>query len=197
MAAEMKYGDYISGGWGIVKANLVPCIVLVLIMVVLGMVPLGGLLNPLLMVNFMAQVKAAKKDGKPMDIGGFFNFENAVDKLVGPIIIGFVAGLASICLVIPMFIVMGVFCFLMPILADKPGTPFMNAIKGSMAWGKQNIIPGTLLVIVTMLVAFVGVLACGLGTFITLPIANAALYLAYEDHKSSVEAAAAGEGVQL
>lgn len=183
MAAQMKYGDYIKGGWEIVKANLGAAIVATLC---IGMIPFVGLL---VMVNFLAGVKAAKHEGKPIAIGDLFNFDNAVDKIVGPLVVGI--GF-MFC-----FVPGALIYFAIPILADKPGTPFMDAVKAGLAFGKANIVPMILLVFIMFFVGGLGAIACYVGMFITQPIALAGLYLAYEDHKSAVQAAAAEGGVQL
>jgi uncharacterized membrane protein len=190
MAAEMKYGDYIGGGWNIVKANLVPSIVAALAMII----PFVGLI---VMVNYMAAVKAAKHEGKPIEIGALFNFENAVDKILGPLVFGIIVMIASMCFVLPGIAAAGVFYFSIPILADKPGTPWMNAIKAGMAFGKANLVPCILVSLVLGIVAGLGQIACGVGMLITLPIGLAAHFLAYEDHKAAIEAAAAQGGVQI
>jgi hypothetical protein len=193
MAVQMRYGDYIKGGLDIVKANIVPSIVLVLLMG-LPIISLGG---PIWIVNYLAAVKRAKHEGKPIEIGDLFNFENAVDKWVGLFIVGVCVGIGNMLFVIPGIIAMGLFYFTAPILADKPGTPFMSAIKGALAFGKGNLVPSIILAFVMGLVSFLGVIACFLGVFITLPMSLAGGYLAYEDHKAAVEAAAAADGVQL
>lgn len=193
MAVQMKYGDYVKGGLDIVKANLVPSIVLPLLM----FVPLVSLAGPIFIVNYMAAVKAAKHEGKPMEIGLFFNFENAVDKWVGLFLCGVLTQIGMMLFVIPGILIAGVTFFTAPILADKPGTPFMSAIKASVAFGKANIVPMILLAIVLGIVQMAGMIALCVGIFITMPVAVAGAYLAYEDHKSAVEAAAATDGVKL
>jgi uncharacterized membrane protein len=193
MAVQMRYGDYIKGGFEIVKANLVPSIVFALL---LGL-PIVSLAGPIFMVNFLAAVKAAKHEGKPIQIGDLFNFENAVDKWVGPFIVAICIGIGNMCFVIPGILLAGILYFTAPILADKPGTPFLNAIKGAASFGKANMVPCVLLAFVLGLVAFLGVIGCGVGILITLPTSMAAGFLAYEDHRSAIEAAAADGGVQI
>lgn len=192
MAVQMRYGDYVKQAFDIVKANLVPSIVLV----ALPIIPLVGLVMPIFLVNYLAAVKAAKNEGKSMELGDLFNFENAVDKWVGVFLVILINGLASMC-VIGGIITGGLFLFVPAILADKPGTPFMSAIKASFYFGKANLVPLILLSIVAGIVYFVGILACGLGVFITMPVAAASIYIAYEDHRSALEAAAAEGGVAL
>ena len=183
MAVQMRYGDYIKGGWEIVKANLGASIVATLC---IGLIPIAGLV---VLINFLAGVKAAKHQGKPIAIGDLFNFENAVDKIVGPLIVG----VGFMCCFVPGALMY----FALPILADKPGTPFLSAVKGGLAFGKANLVPMILLVFILGLVGGLGSIACYVGMFITQPVALAAAFLAYEDHKAAVEAAAAEGGVQL
>ncbi|MCW8138883.1 MAG: hypothetical protein KIT58_08260 [Planctomycetota bacterium] len=189
MAAQMKYGDYIKGGLEIFKANLVPSVVAVLCM----MIPFVGLL---VMINYMAGVKAAKHEGKPIAIGDLFNFENAVDKIVGPFLVMVLVQIGASIFFIPGLIVGGLFVFVSPIIADRPGTNFLDAMKGSLHFAKANLVPCILLQLVIGLVMFAGFMCC-VGGFVTMPIALAASFLAYEDHKSAVQAAAAEGGVQL
>jgi uncharacterized membrane protein len=193
MAAEMRYGDYIKGGLDIVKANIVPSVVLML----LPIIPFVGLVMPIFVVNYLAGVKAAKHQGKPIALGDLFNFENAVDKWVGLFIAGLCIGIGNMLFVIPGIIAAGFFYFVPMILADKPGTPFMNAIKGSISFAKANAVPCILVAFIMGLVGALGMVACGIGMLITMPISLAAGYLCYEDHKAGIEAAAAQGGVQL
>jgi uncharacterized membrane protein len=185
MAVQMRYGDYVKQSWEIVKANIGPSIVFT----IACFFPIVNLGMPIWMCNFMAAIKAAKNEGKPIQIGDIFNFENAADKWLGP----FLASLAYMCCVIPGMIVAFTPC----IIADKPGTPFMSAIKGALQFGKANIVPMILVCIVCGVVIAIGQILCVLPVLITFPIGQAAMFLAYEDHRAAVESAAAEGGIQL
>ncbi|MBX3471750.1 MAG: hypothetical protein KF878_33255 [Planctomycetes bacterium] len=189
MAAQMKFGDYISGGLEVFKANVVPSVVAVLCM----MIPF---VNFLIGINYMAAVKAAKHEGKPIQIGDLFNFENAVDKIVGPFLVVFLMNIGSMILFVPGLIIGGLFVFVGPILADRPGTSFIDAMKASLHFAKGNLVPCILLSLVVGIVTFVGMMCC-VGAFVTIPLGLGTAFLAYEDHKSAVQAAAAEGGVQL
>ena len=210
MAVEMKYGDYIKAAVDVVKANLVPAAVAGVLMnlstvitlvaqvlaVVLPVLALVGLLalpvaivQGVFIVNWMRAVKAAKHEGKPIQIADLLNFENVVDK----VITGLAFGIGLMCCCVPGALIAFGPC----ILADRPGTSFMNAIKAALSFGKQNLVPMLLLTIICMVVAFSGSIACLIGLFITGPIGMGALYLAYEEHRSALEAAAAEGGVAL
>jgi uncharacterized membrane protein len=185
MAVQMNLGNYIKGGLEIVKANIVPSIVYALLM----FIPVLNLGGPIWLANFMAGVKAAKHDGKPMQIGDLFNFENAVDKWVG----GFCVGIGFALCFIPGMLLL----FTTPIIADKPGTPFINALKAAFNFGKANIVPMIMLAIAAAVVIIIGEILCIVPVLIAMPIAQAAIFLAYDEHKAAVAAAAAEGGVQI
>jgi len=192
MAVQMRYGDYVKEGFEVVKANIAPSAVLVLLM---GM-PIISLAGPIFLVNYMAAVKSARTEGKPIEIGALFNFENALDKWLGLFLCGVAIGLGNLC-VIGGIIAAGLLFFTAPILADKPGTPFISAIKASFTFAKGNLVPMIILAFLIGIVQMLGVFACVIGIFVTLPIGFAATFIAYEDHKAAIEAAAAEGGVQL
>ena len=52
-------------------------------------------------VNFYTCVKKFRADGTKMSFGDLFNFSRALDKIIGPIIVGILIGLGFICLIIP------------------------------------------------------------------------------------------------
>jgi uncharacterized membrane protein len=181
MAVEFKYGDYIKGGIDIFKANLVPSVVATLCM----MIPIVGIQ---VQVNFLKAIKENKANGKPIDIGSLFDFSNFVNNLVALIIMV----IAGYCCLVPMMILF----MIPPILADHPGIGFMDAVKGALAFGKQNIVPMIILTLVIGVFISIGSF-CFVGIFATLPIGLAAHWLAYEEHKAAIHAAAAEAGITL
>lgn len=182
MAVEMKYGDYIKGGWELVKPNLVSSIVAMICMCI----PIVGFQ---VMINYLKGIKEAKASGKAIEIGSLFAFDNFVNNLVAILI----ASVFAMCCGIPFALVY----FVVPILADHPGVGFMDAVKGALAFGKQNFVASLLLMIVLGVVGALGEIACGVGVLITYPVAMAAMWLAYEDHKAAIHAAAAESGITL
>ncbi len=182
MAVEMRYGDYVKESFEVVKANLGPSVVMALVMAipVLGWVAI---------FNWLAMFKAARAEGKPMDIGGLFNFENAADKIITLLLLC----CGYMCCVVPGMLIAFAPC----IIADKPGTPAMSAVKAALEFGKANVVPMIVLGLVVAIVQSLGSVACGVGILITMPIAQGALFLAYEDQRAAVEAAAAQGGVSL
>jgi len=183
MAAEYKFMDYLKGGWEtVVKPNLVPCIIATLCMCI-------PILGVQIQINFLKQVRDAKNGGKPIDIGGLFDFSNIVNNIIAC----FIVGISAYCFLIPALILM----FVPAILADHPGIGFMDAVKAGLAWGKQNIVPNIIFGVVLACVVIAGEIACGVGVLIAIPVALTGYWMAYEEHKAQITAAAAEAGITL
>jgi len=214
VAVEIKFGDRVKEGVEICKANLVPTILMPLIAGLAGMLvvapaivvqmvvdpTIGAILQiPLsfasmavqgiFVINWMAAIKAAKHEGKKIEIGDLLNFENAVGKGLTYML----AGLGFVFCCIPGIMLL----FAAPIMADKPGTGVGDVLKAAFAFGKGNIVPLLILFIVMIVLIIIGEIACGVGVLFTAPLAQATVFLAYDTHKASVEAAAAEAGVTL
>lgn len=181
MAVEIKFVDHVKEGLGVFTSNLVPSLVMLVMMCV-------PILNIFAMINYMSAVKAFKESGKAIEIGDMLKFDHAVNHLIGAIVWGVVLSIGFTLCVLPGMAFAAVTYFFLPILADKPETPWADALKASLAFGKKNAVPSIILMIV-----------CGLTGmfFITMPIGLAAHMLAYLAHKSEIAAAAAEGGITL
>jgi len=179
-------GDSLSQGFAFFKANAGANILFVIISVVVGAIPLvGGLLIPLISINFMTSVKNYRNNGTPLDVGQLFDFSHAVDKIVGPLVVGILIMLGMIFLIVPGIILGLMWAFLYCVLADRPGTSFTEAMKISAAVTKGNRLSIFLFGIVCILLVFVSALPLGLGLLVTIPMIQAAMYCAYESCKGN------------
>lgn len=212
------FGDLVKGGLGIVKANLMPSLALAapgallvflqiglqvgimtglipnaMIAMVAGLAGLVGLLTmlsmPLLVANYMAGVREYQATGKPIGIGDLLKFGNIVPRYITM----FLVGVSAMCCFLPVLVT----CWAIPIIVDKPDVGFMGAIKASIAFGKKNIVPTLILMIVLGIVNMIGQMLCGIGMLITMPSVMAAFYLAYDLKKAEVAAAAAEAGIAM
>lgn len=212
------FGDLIKGGIGVVKANLMAAlacsalpVLTVLISIglniagTLGILPgsligilalVSGIISlltaiamPLLVTNWLAGVKEFQASGKPIGIGDLLKFNDIVNRYITL----FIVGVSAMCCFIPVLVT----CWAIPVIVDKPGIGFMNAVKAGIAFGKKNIVPTLILGIVCGIVNFIGELACGVGLFITIPATQAAFFLAYDLKRDEVAAAAAESGISL
>jgi uncharacterized membrane protein len=183
---SFSIGDSLSEGFGFFKANAGANILFVIIAVVVGAIPIvGGLLIPLITINFMAGVKNYRNNGTPMDVGQLFDFSHAVDKIVGPLVVGILIMIGMLFLIVPGIILALMWAFLYCVLADRPGTSFTEAMKISAAVTKGNRLSIFLFAIVCGLLAFVSMIPLGLGLLVTIPMIQAAMYCAYESCKGN------------
>ena len=97
---------------------------------------------------------------------------------------GFVAfiltGLGFLCLILPGIYLLVAWIFTLPLVIDK-GLDFWPAMELSRKMVSKHWWKFLSFGIVLALLSFAGILACGIGLFVTVPIALAALMYAYED----------------
>lgn len=185
MAVELDYKSAIEEAFEVVKANLGPS----LAVGVISIVPPLTLAAPLVVVNYLIAVKRARKEGRQIEFGDLFNTENLADKWVG----AFLAGFAYALCFLPGALLM----FTPSILADRPGTPFVRALKAAFAFGKANLAGCLMLSLVCVVLILVANIVCLLPVLFAVPTAHAAIFITYEEHHAAIEAAAAEAGVQL
>lgn len=213
-------GDILKGGLGIVKANLIPSVIIAAPMVLMMVISLGlsfgarflpaaiiqlaGLITMILSLVLFLVYGLGGPQIMSNYIKGVREYQTngtkmsigmyfRMEDLVPRYICAIVMGVANMCFGAG-FILFG---FSLPILADYPGTPFANALKASLAYTKKNIVPMIILLIGIFILNFIGSLCCYVGVLITGPACLAALYLAYEVKREEVKAAAAAEGIIL
>ncbi len=213
-------GDILKGSLGIVKANLIPSVIIAAPMALVVFVSLflqfgarflpgailsmiGLLMGLLGLVMFLVYVVGGPQIMSNY-IKGVREYQTngtkmsigmyfRMEDLVPRYICAFVMGVANMCFGAGIIL----FGFSLPILADYPGTPFANALKASLAFSKKNIVPMIILLVAIGILNMIGYLCCGVGMLITGPACLAAIYLAYEVKREEVKAAAAEAGIVL
>lgn len=88
--------------------------------------------------------------------------------------------MGMIACILPCFILAGLF-FISPLLVLDRGMNAVDALVTSLRVLQRKAIEATLLVVLTVLVALAGVIACGVGVFITLPMIFLVPCLLYRD----------------
>ena len=120
-----------------------------------------------------------------MSFGELFNFDDALDKIIGPIVVGILIAAGFICLIIPGIILTLMWSFTPCIQGDRAELSFIQAMKESKRVANGNYIKIFLLLIILVILAFSGFLLLGIGALVTLPVAHIALYCAYDQCKDS------------
>lgn len=179
---EIDLRRCLEEGFEVVMANLPAS-------VVFGVCSFVPILGQLVLVNFLAGVKAARHEGKQIEIPSLFEMEHVVDKVIVPF--GVVA--AGLLCVVPGTLILFGPC----LVADRPGTAFDRALPGAFAFGVANPAPSIILGVAAFVLCALSVVCLVAPALVVVPTVQAAIFVAYEQHKSAVEVAAATAGVQL
>jgi uncharacterized membrane protein len=137
----------------------------------LAMVLAGGL--------YKAALKGIRGEG--IVVSDLFDVGNiAVPLIVAGVLIGLGAGAAAILLVLPAFVVAGLWMFDVPLIVDKQ-MDGLTAMRESWNALRGQWFMAAVFYLVITLIAGVGAVACGLGVLFTLPIAVLSIALLYRD----------------
>lgn len=190
--AVVKFGEWIEAGFSLYRDNFLVLVLANLIATILGAVTLGILLGPMLAgLIIIALGCFDKKEPKP-EVGDLFKgFQCFLDSFLFVIIWGAVSIACALLLnfipcvgqVISLFASIVINTFLMFglfLIVDRKMT-FWPASLASINLVKTNFFPFAGLMIVVGVLGHIGVLACGIGIIITMPIVACILTVAYRD----------------
>ena len=184
VGGTFKIGKAIGDAFSFYKANIVGSIAWLILAGMISVIPLANLIVPLMGVNFYTCVRNFRVSGQEMSIGELFDFSDALDKIIGPIIVGILIAIGFICLIIPGIILTFMWAFTPCVQGDRVELSFIQAMKESKRLAKGNYIKIFFFVIILGILAFSGFLLLGFGALITLPVAHVALYCAYDQCKN-------------
>jgi hypothetical protein len=178
-----QIGQAIGEAFSFYKSNILPSIAWLILVIIMGWIPVVNLIIPLMGVNFYTCVRNFRATGQKMSLGELFDFSRALDKIIGPIVVGIFIAIGYFCLVIPGIILTCMWAFTPCIQGDQPELSFFKAMKESKRYAKGNYIKIFLLVIILAIFAFLGFILLGIGALVTVPVAHVALYCAYDQCK--------------
>ena len=193
------FKDLVMGGLSIMKANLIPSLILVgpafaliILGIILGfvspMLSMVALLGNLYMLtlwitlpNYLIGVRKFQETGQAMGIGDLLSFADIVPKIK-----------AMVCGALGNM-VFGLGSFALYLQLENPAASPVDCIKLGYKFGIKNLVP---VIILGFILGFVG-MGFLLGAAIGMPIAICAHYLAYTIKKDELAALAAAEGINL
>lgn len=175
----LQIGMYIQEGFNVVMAHPGPFILGGLILIIINSFVAGLLVGPMY-AGFLQMTRKARR-GETVLIGDAFSgFDNFGPVFIAGLVFLAVISIASVFCIVPAFLVAPFVLQLIPIVAlgnKSMGEAFeMSKDEGLRQYG------GYLLFFLALtLIMLVGALFCGVGVFFTIPVAVAALGVAYED----------------
>ena len=188
---DVKFGEWIQQGWELYKANIGVWIVASLLAIVISVATLGILSGPMMAgLVWMALVLVDRKEPKPQMGDVFKGFDYFLQSFLFCLVWGIIMMAISVISLIPcigalVVIVVSLalhtaLMFGMFLIVDKK-MEFWPASMLSLNVVKPNFFPFLGLLVVAMLIGHVGVIACGIGVIVTMPITVCILAVAYRN----------------
>ena len=189
---NVKFGEWFEKGFNLYKKDMGLLILASLVAVILGAVTFGILAGPMLGGVFLITLAIFDESEPKPDIGNVFKgFDYFLNSFLFVIIWGILIFIVSLILnFIPcigqlasLFFIYSAQAFLMFglfLIVDKR-MDFWPASKESIDKVKTNFWPFLGFSVVTSIIGSIGVIACGIGIAITLPIQACMLTVAYRD----------------
>jgi len=188
----VKFGEWIEAGFSLYKENFVVLVLASLIATILSAVTLGILSGPLFAGLVLIILACLDKKEPKAEIGDIFKgFEYFLDSFLFVIIWGAISIVITLLLtlipcagqIISMFvsiIISTLVMFGIFLIVDRKMN-FWPASLASINLVKTNFFPFAGLMIVAGVLGYIGVLACGIGIIITMPIGACIIAVAYRD----------------
>ena len=169
------------------KKNWIGCVSWMILAILFGLIPfLNILFLSLMATNLHICVKDFNDNGSAMSISRLLDFSNAFEKILAPIIIGFLICLGFVFLIVPGLILFCMWIFATCVLADKPEISIGLAMQESSRLTKGKWLKILLLITILWLLGASGFLLFGVGALVTVPVAHVALYYAYEQCRGTI-----------
>jgi hypothetical protein len=166
-------GEALSEGWNAFKAQMMPVLIGTLCAMLLGLIPLvGGMLAAAGMFNVALK---AVRGQTPEPADGFIGFQAFLDNVV----MGLLQAVGILACCIGVYVSQGVFIPGTFLIVDK-GKTWQEAKDICMAQIWPNWMSWAIFTFVLGLVASLGLVACIVGIFFTVPIMTCAMAYAYE-----------------
>lgn len=120
------------------------------------------------------------KGGKADIAVAFASLKNGLSAGVVMIIAGFLSSIGVLACIVGAFVVSGLLMLSIPAMVTEK-LSIADSLKRSYELTKGQILMATAFYFVVAILAVLGVIACGLGVFVTVPLSVVATYLVYRD----------------
>lgn len=190
--SSVKFEEWIQAGFSLYRDNFTVLVLANLIAAILSMVTLGILAGPLFAGVVIITLQCIdKKEPKP-EVGDLFKgFEYFLDSFLFVIILVAISSIASFILVHIPFVgpilswcasiaISTLVMFSLFLIVERKMN-FIDASKASINLVKINFLPFAAFFIVASFLAHIGILACGIGIVVTIPVYTCLIAVAYRN----------------
>lgn len=149
--------------------------------VMLLLILVGSLVGCLFGVGMVAMTLKALRGEKPSYSDVFVGFKvNPIGLLIAIFLINLAVNIAANCFLIPGLVLGGLWFISVPYMLEKGMGP-VEAMRASFETLRDHIVMATIVYLLASIAAMAGVIACGIGLLITLPLYFAVTAIVYED----------------
>jgi uncharacterized membrane protein len=183
---KVEIGKSVERGWALVRDNFGVVVGATLlgwiVSIGLGFLPLIGWAIGIVLLGGLDMMFIRRIRGEQVQVGDVFAGFNLA---FFPLVMGgllkwlFVSVGLLLCILPGIYLVVG-YLFALPLIIDKK-LDFWPALEVSRRVVHEQWLSAFGLAIVLVLIVCAGVLACGVGVVVAIPVVNAALMFTYED----------------
>ena len=189
---EVKFGNWIEGGFNLYKANFGILVLASIFVVVIGAVTAGLLAGPMLAGLAMITLQLLdRKEPKPEAGKVFKGFDYFLQSflfvviwgigiLIGSVIFGIIPVVGQLASIAFVYAAQAFLMFGMFLIVDRQ-MDWLPASMESINVVKTNFWPFFGLSAVAGIIGSLGAIACGIGVVFTIPIQGCILAVAYRD----------------
>jgi uncharacterized membrane protein len=179
VGCKAQTGKWIGGGWRLVQGQLLMFMVIAFVMTAVSSLVPFVLQGPMILGFHIVCWKVIL--GRRADFADLFKgFNYFVPALVAFILISLFTGLGVLACIVGALVVGAMFQFTYLFIVDRK-MDFWPAMQASHDVVKQDYLGFTLFVLTLICVHILGLLACLIGVFVTIPIHYLAVTLAYQE----------------
>ena len=172
-------GKWISDGWQLMSGQVLMIVLATILGAVVANITFGILTGAMAIGTFILLTRKLVRN--TVDIGDLFKgLKFWLDGLLASIVISAIVFIGSLLCIIPGLVAMAAFMFTFHFIFDKK-MAFWDAMMASHEVVKKDYFGYTIFLLALVLLNLVGVLACFIGVFVTIPWGHAAVTAAYRD----------------
>ena len=189
---QVKFGDWIEGGFNLYKANFGTLVLASIIVVVISAITAGILAGPMLAGLVLVTLQLLDRKQPQPDAGkvfkGFDYFLQSflfvvvwgIGILIGSVILGAIPVLGQLASIAFVYAAQAFLMFGMFLIVDRQ-MDWLPASTESINTVKANFWPFFGLSAIAGIIGSVGAIACGIGVVFTIPIQGCILAVAYRE----------------
>ena len=189
---EVKFGDWIEGGFNLYKNNFGTLVLAAVFAVVIGTLTAGLLAGPMLAGLVFVTLQLLDRKEPPPEAGkvfkGFDYFLQSflfiliwgIGILIVSAILGVIPAIGQLASVVFMYVAQAFLMFGLFLIVDRQ-MDWLPASTDSINVVKTNFWPFFGLSALAAIIGSIGAIACGIGIVFTLPIQGCILAVAYRE----------------